>query len=86
MGSVSITHAETGLDGVEFTATRDGVAQQFVLYRDGLEDLEFRLFESDEELMSAFARHRLHIARVAARAWDAARGGGRPIVLQSLML
>jgi hypothetical protein len=86
MSSLSISNAVAGLDGVEFTGTLDGVEQKFVLYRDGLEDLEYQLFETDEALLQAFAKHRLHIAEVATKALGEGKGGAQPVVLQSLLL
>ncbi len=86
MVSLSISNPVAGLDGIEFIGTRAGVEQKFVLYRDGLEDLEDRLYETDDMLMEAFIRHRVHIAQVAAKALDDGKGGPRMVVLQSLML
>ena len=86
MASLSISDPVAGLDGIEFTGTRDGQAQKFVLYRDGLEDLEYKLFENDQALLDAFARHRGHIAQVAAKALDEGRGGPKMVVLETLML
>ena len=84
--SLSITDPIASLDGVEFVGTRNGVPQKFVLYRDGLEDLEYKLFETDEALLQAFSRHRVHIAQVASKALDEGQGGAGPVVLQSLFL
>lgn len=86
MNILSISNPVAGLDGIEFTGTRDGVEQKFVLYRDGLEDLEDRLFDDDAALMQAFMRHRAHIAEVAAKALDEGKGGPRMVVLQTLLL
>lgn len=86
MASLSIANPVPNLDGIEFTGTRDGVEQKFVLYRDGLEDLEYKLFDTDEDLMQAFLRHRLHIAKVAAKALDEGKGGPKAVVLESLLL
>ena len=86
MASLSISNAVSGLDGIEFTGTAGALQQRFVLYRDGLEDLEYQLFETDEALMQAFLRHKLHIAKVAAKALDEGKAGPRMIVLQSLLL
>jgi hypothetical protein len=86
MASLSISNAVAGLDGIEFTGTAGALQQRFVLYRDGLEDLEYQLFETDEALMKAFLRHKLHIAKVAAKALDEGKAGPRMIVLQSLLL
>jgi hypothetical protein len=86
MASLSISNPVVGLDGVEFTGTQDGLAQKFLVYRDALEDLEYQLFETDEALMQAFSRHRGHIAEVAAKALDEGKGGGKTVLLQSLLL
>lgn len=86
MGRLSISNAVVGLDGVEFVGAHGGVEQKFILYRDALEDLEYQLFETDEALMQAFTRHRLHIAEVAANAIGQARGDDKPVLLQTLLL
>jgi hypothetical protein len=87
MASVSIsTPVAQRLDGVEFTGTRAGVAQRFMVHREGLEDLEYNVFETPEALLQAFDRHKTHIAEVAARALDAGQGGSGTLVLQSLLL
>ncbi len=85
MVSLSISNAVAGLDGIEFTGKTDHVEQKFVLYRDGLEELEDVLYESDEALMEAFVRHRVLIAHTAAKALDEGKGGPKMVVLQSLM-
>jgi hypothetical protein len=86
MASLSISNPVAALDGVEFTGVQAGVEQKFLVYRDALEDLEYQLFETDEALMQAFARHRAHIAEVAAKALSDGRGGGKTVLLQSLLL
>ncbi|MDB5872029.1 MAG: hypothetical protein JWQ07_1471 [Ramlibacter sp.] len=86
MASLSISNPVASLDGIEFIGTRGGVDQKFVLYRDGLEDLEYKLFETDDALMQAFSRHRSHIAEVAAKALDEGRGGPKIVILENLML
>ncbi len=86
MASLSISDAVAGLDGIEFTGTAGALRQRFVLYRDGLEDLEYKLFETDEAMMQAFARHKLHIAKVAAKALDEGKARPGMIVLQTLLL
>lgn len=86
MASLSIENPAPNLDGIEFTGIRDGVEQKFVLYRDGLEDLEYKLFDTDEDLMQAFLRHRAHIAEVAAKALDEGKGGPKMVVLETLLL
>jgi hypothetical protein len=86
MGRLSISNPVVGLDGVEFTGADGGVEQKFVVYRDALEDLEYQLFETDEALMQAFTRHRIHIAEVAANAIAEGKGGGKPVLLQTLLL
>ncbi|MBG9386681.1 DUF1488 family protein [Caenimonas aquaedulcis] len=86
MARLSISNPVAGLDGVEFLGIRDGVAQKFVLYRDGLEDIEDKLIETDDELLDAFSKHAAHIAQVAAKALDDGKGGPKPVVLQTLFL
>jgi len=86
MGSLSISNPVVALDGVEFTGAQGGIEQKFLVYRDALEDLEYQLFETDEALMQAFARHRGHIAQVAAKALGEGKGGGKTVLLQSLLL
>ena len=86
MGSLSISNPVVALDGVEFTGAQGGVEQKFLLYRDALEDLEYQLFETDEALMQAFTRHRIHIAQVAAKALGEGKGGGKTVLLQTLLL
>jgi hypothetical protein len=86
MASLSISGPVASLDGVEFTGTRNGIEQKFIVYRDGLEDLEYKLFENDEALLEAFTRHRLHIAQVAAKALDEGQGGPKMVILQNLFL
>ncbi|HSI53228.1 MAG: DUF1488 family protein [Ramlibacter sp.] len=86
MASLSISNPVASLDGVEFTGTRDGVEQKFIVYRDGLEDIEYKLFETDEAMMEAFTKHRLHIAEVAAKALDEGKGGPKMVILQNLFL
>lgn len=86
MASLTISNPVAALDGVEFTGAQAGVEQKFLVYRDALEDLEYQLFETDEAMMQAFARHRAHIAEVAAKALRDGKGGGKPVLLQSLLL
>lgn len=86
MGRLSISNPVVALDGVEFTGAHGGVEQKFIVYRDALEDLEYQLFETDEALMEAFTRHRLHIAEVAANAIGQSKGDGKPVLLQTLLL
>ena len=87
MASVSISNpVAQRLVGVEFTGTRGGAAQRFMVHREGLEDLEYNVFETTEALMEAFDRHKSHIAEVAAKALDAGQGGNGTLVLQSLLL
>lgn len=86
MASLSISNPVAALDGVEFTGVHGGVEQKFLVYRDALEDLEYQLFETDEAMMQAFARHRAHIAEVAAKALSDGKGGGKTVLLQSLLL
>ncbi len=87
MASVSISNpVAQRLEGVEFTGTRAGVTQRFMVHREGLEDLEYNVFETSEALLQAFDRHKTHIAEVAARALDGGRGGSGTLVLQSLLL
>lgn len=86
MGRLSISNPVVALDGVEFIGAHRGIEQKFIVYRDALEDLEYQLFETDEALMQAFTRHRLHIAEVAANAIGQGKGDGRPVLLQTLLL
>lgn len=86
MGRLSISNPVVALDGVEFTGAHGGVEQKFIVYRDALEDLEYQLFETDDALMQAFTRHRLHIAEVAAHAISEGKGGGKTVLLQTLLL
>ncbi len=86
MVSLSISNPVASLDGVEFVGTRGGAEQKFVVYRDGLEDLEYKLFETDEAMLEAFSRHRSHIAEVAAKALDEGKGGPKMVLLQNLFL
>lgn len=86
MGSVSILNPVAALDGVEFTGAVGGFQQKFLVYRDALEDLEYKLFETDEAMMLAFSRHRGHIAEVAAKALDEGKGGSKIVLLQTLLL
>jgi len=87
MASVSISNpVAQRLKGVEFTGTRAGVTQRFMVHREGLEDLEYNVFETTEALLQAFDRHKTHIAAVAAKALDAGQGGSGTLVLQSLLL
>jgi hypothetical protein len=85
MASLSISDPVAAIDGIEFTGAQGGVEQKFLVYRDALEDLEYQLFENDEALMQAFSRHRAHIAEVAAKALGEGKGGGKTILLQSLL-
>jgi len=87
MASVSISDpVARRLEGVEFTGTRAGVTQRFMVHREGLEDLEYNEFQTTEALLQAFDRHKTHIAQVAAKALDAGQGGSDTLVLQSLLL
>jgi hypothetical protein len=86
MASLSISNPAVALDGVEFTGVQGGAEQRFLVYRDALEDLEYQLFETDEALMQAFARHRAHIAEVAAKALSEGKGGAKTVLLQTLLL
>ena len=86
MAGVSISNpVALRLDGVEFTGTRAGVSQRFMVHREGLEDLEYTVFETTEALLQAFDRQKTHIAEVAAKALDAGQGGSGTFVLQSLL-
>jgi len=86
MAELSISNPVPSLDGVEFIGVANGQEQKFLLNRDALEDIEYQLFESDAPLMQAFAKHRSHIALVAAKALDEGKGGARTVVLQNLVL
>lgn len=87
MAGVSITSpVAQSLDGVEFTGTRAGVTQKFMVHREGLEDLDYNVFETSDALLQAFERHKDHIADVAGKALDAGQGGNGTLVLQSLLL
>lgn len=87
MASVSISDpVAQRLDGVEFTGTRAGTTRRFMVHREGLEDLDYNLFETTEALMAAFDRHKHHIAEAAGKALDAGQGGSGTLILQSLLL
>jgi len=86
MAGVSISNPVVQrLDGVEFTGTRDGVAQKFLAHREGLEDVDYNQFETAEAMMQAFERHKGQVALVAAKALDSGKGGGPTVVLHSLL-
>ena len=84
MSGVSISNPVVKLDGVEFTATRGDVEQRFLAHREGLQDLDYSVFETADALLKAFNRHQGQIAKVAGNALDAG-GRGHTVVLQSLL-
>lgn len=85
MSGVNISNPVASLEGVEFTATRGGVTQQFMVHREGLQDLDYSVFETAQALLNAFERHQGQIAKVAGRALDEGRGGAQMVILQSLL-
>jgi hypothetical protein len=85
MSGVSISNPVANLDGVEFTATRGKVAQKFLAHREGLQDVDYSVFETTEALLKAFQRHQGQIANIAGKALDAGRLGNQTVVLQSLL-
>jgi hypothetical protein len=87
MATVSISNpVALKLEGVEFTGTRAGAEQRFLVPRDGIEDLDYNMLETAEAMLEAFERHKDHIAQVAAKALDSGQGGSGTLVLQSLLL
>jgi hypothetical protein len=85
MSGVDISDPVVKQDGVEFTATRDGVEQRFLAHREGLEDLDYSVFETAGALLKAFNRHQGQIANVAGKALDQGTRRGETVVLQSLL-
>lgn len=85
MSGVSISNPIARPDGVEFTAVRDGVAQQFLAHKEALQDLDYSYFETDAALLKAFARHAGQVANIAGRALNEGKRGDRPVVLRSLL-
>jgi uncharacterized protein DUF1488 len=85
MSGVSISDAVATKDGVEFTATRDGVVQRFLAHREALQDLDYSYFESETALLKAFHRHQGQVANVAGKALNEGRRGSHTVVLQSLL-
>jgi len=84
-GGVSISNPVANADGVEFTATRGGVEQRFLAHREGLQDLDYSIFDTAQALMNAFERHQGQIANIAGKAMDGGRRDGQTVVLQSLL-
>jgi hypothetical protein len=85
MSGVNISNPVAKPDGVEFTATRGTVEQKFLAHREGLQDLDYSVFDTTEGLLKAFNRHQGQIANIAGKALDAGRRGGEPVVLQSFL-
>lgn len=85
MSGVNISNPIARPDGVEFTATRDGVVQRFLAHREALQDLDYSFFETDEALLKAFRRHEGQVANVAGKALNEGKRGDHPVVLQSLL-
>jgi len=85
MSGVNISDPVVKQDGVEFTATRNGVQQRFLAHRQGLQDLDYSVFETAAALLKAFDRHQGQIAKIAGRALDCGAGRGETVVLQSLV-
>ena len=86
MPNVSISDAKAqGLEGVSFRASAHGANQEFLVSREGLEDLEYNLFETAEAMMEAFHRQQEQIALVVAKALHEGAGGQPTIVLHSLL-
>ncbi len=84
MSGVDITDPVVRQDGVEFTATRNGVEQRFLAHREGLQDLDYSVFETAAALLKAFNRHQGQIANIAGKALDLG-ARAETIVLQSLL-
>jgi hypothetical protein len=86
MPNISISNAKAqGLDGVSFVATAGGVEQQFLVAREGREDLEDSMFDTAEAMLEAFHRQLEQISLVAAKALHEGPAGRPTIVLQSLL-
>ncbi len=84
MSGVDITDPVVRQDGVEFTATRNGVEQRFLAHREGLQDLDYSVFETAAALLKAFNRHQGQIANIAGKALDLG-ARAETVVLQSLL-
>jgi hypothetical protein len=61
------------------------VEQRFLAHREGLQDLDYSFFETEEALLKAFKRHQGQIANIAGKAMDLGRREGQTVVLQSLL-
>lgn len=85
MSGVSISDPVAKQDGVEFTATRDGVVQRFLAHKEALQDLDYSYFETEAALMKAFHRHEGQVANVAGKALNEGLRGNHTVVLQSLL-
>jgi hypothetical protein len=85
MSGVSISNPVATKDGVEFTATRDGVVQRFLARREALQDLDHSYFETEAALLKAFRRHEGQVANIAGKALNDGRRGNDTVVLQSLL-
>jgi hypothetical protein len=85
MSGVNISDPVATKDGVEFTATRDGVVQRFLAHREALQDVDYSIFETEAALLKAFHRHQGQIANIAGKALNEGRRGERAVVLQSLL-
>jgi hypothetical protein len=86
MAGVSISNPVATMDGIEFTGVGAGLTQQFLVHREGLEDLEYEILETGPEMLRVFDRHKGHIAVVAAKALQEGRGGPQLVVLQTLLI
>jgi hypothetical protein len=85
MSGVSISKPVVKMDGVEFTATRGGVQQKFLAHREGLQDLDYSIFDTAEALLKAFNRHQGQVANIAGKALDQGGASGEIVVLHSLL-
>jgi hypothetical protein len=85
MSGVSISNPVVKPDGVEFTATRGAAEQRFLAHREGLQDLDYSVFETAEALLKAFSRHLGQIANIAGKTMDHGTREGQTVVLQSLL-
>lgn len=85
MAGLSIANPVATLNGIEFDGTLGDIAQRFLLHREALEDLDYKILETGPEMMEAFKRHRSLIAEVAGKVIQEGRGGPRTILLQSLL-
>ena len=86
MASVSILNPVANMDGIEFIGNRGGVEQKFLLHREALEDIEYKVLETGPEMMQSFIRHKILIAEVAAKVLDDTGASAKTKLLQSLIV